>query len=138
MKQVAFIFTIFPFPITEHSLLRQNVGGALYLLANYYSVVHESVQARIQDVEGDPKDKAGLGSRLTKIRAKVFTKQMLMLANLRTHSGFQKFEIPIGGRFPKAQYDKLITSISRYRLMQMRSIRANVAQHNSICRAPLL
>lgn len=112
--QVAFVFTILPFPITEHSLLRQNAGGALYLLANYYSVVHESIQARIRDVEGDPNDKKSLGARLTKIRMKVFTKQMLMLTNLRTHSGFQKFEIPIGGRFPKQQYDVLIESISRY------------------------
>ena len=112
--QVAFIFTIFPFPITEHSLLRQNAGGALYLLANYYSVVHESVQARIRDAEGDPSDKKSLGNRLAKIRIKVFTKQMLMLSNLRTHSGFQKFELPIGGRFPKWQYDKLIASITRF------------------------
>jgi hypothetical protein len=105
---------MFPFPITEHSLLRQNAGGALYLLANYYSVVHESVQARIKNVEGDPNNKNSLGARLKKIRAKVFTKQLLMLTNLRSHSAFQKFEIPIGGKFPKRQYDKLIESVSRF------------------------
>ena len=85
----------------------------MYLLANYYSVVHESVQARIKDAEGDPNDKKSLGVRLNKIRAQVFTKQMLMLTNLRSHSAFQKFEIPIGGRFPKRQYDVLIDSVSR-------------------------
>lgn len=35
---VAWIFTIFPYPITEHSQFRKNFGSALYLLANYYSV----------------------------------------------------------------------------------------------------
>jgi hypothetical protein len=35
---VAWIFTIFPYPITEHSQVRKNLGSALYLLANYYSV----------------------------------------------------------------------------------------------------
>lgn len=36
----AFIWTIFPYPITEHSQFRKNLGSALYLLANYYSVRH--------------------------------------------------------------------------------------------------
>jgi hypothetical protein len=35
---VAWIFTIFPYPITEHSQFRKSLGSALYLLANYYSV----------------------------------------------------------------------------------------------------
>lgn len=35
---VAWIFTILPYPITEHSQLRKNLGSSLYLLANYYSV----------------------------------------------------------------------------------------------------
>lgn len=113
MVQVAFVFTILPYPMTEHSLLRQNVGGALYILANYYSIVHESIQARIKDVEGDLEDKNSLGARLTKLRTKVFTKQVLMLTNLRTFSDFQKYEIPVGGRFPKEQYDILVKSIDR-------------------------
>ena len=39
---VAWIFTIFPYPITEHSQLRKNLGSALYLLANYYSASSSS------------------------------------------------------------------------------------------------
>ena len=35
---LAWIWTIFPYPITEHSQLRQNLGSTLYLVANYYSV----------------------------------------------------------------------------------------------------
>ncbi|KIW03822.1 uncharacterized protein PV09_05121 [Verruconis gallopava] len=108
---VAFIFTILPYPITEHSLLRRTVGASLYLLANYYSIVHESIQARIKDAEGDPNDKKSLGAQLTKLRVKVFTKQMLVLTNLRTFAAFQKYEIPIGGRFPRQQYDTLVKSV---------------------------
>ena len=35
---VAWSFSIFPYPITEHSQLRKTLGSSLYLLANYYSV----------------------------------------------------------------------------------------------------
>ena len=35
---VAWVWTIIPYPITEHSQLRKNLGSSLYLLANYYSV----------------------------------------------------------------------------------------------------
>ena len=35
---VAYVFSVFPYPVTEHFQLRRNLGSALYLLANYYSV----------------------------------------------------------------------------------------------------
>lgn len=91
--------------------MRQNVGGSLYLLANYYSVVHETIRARVGDFEGDPSDSKSLGARLTKLRTKVFTKQLLMLVNLRNYQKFLKWEIPIGGKFPKQQYDVILKSI---------------------------
>ncbi|TID19071.1 MFS transporter [Venturia nashicola] len=107
---VAFIWTIFPYPISEHSILRQSLGGALYLLANYYSIIHETVQSRVRNDEGDPDDKQSPGHRLSKMRLKVFAKQMQILTSLKTYSSFVRWEIPIGGKFPKQQYDALITS----------------------------
>lgn len=107
---VAFIWTIFPYPISEHSILRQSLGGALYLLANYYSIIHETVQARVRNDEGDPDDKQSPGHRLSKMRLKVFAKQIQLLTSLKTYSSFVKWEIPIGGKFPKKQYDALIAS----------------------------
>ncbi|QDS77146.1 hypothetical protein FKW77_001332 [Venturia effusa] len=107
---VAFIWTVFPYPISEHSILRQSLGGALYLLANYYSIIHETVQARVRNDEGDPEDKQSPGHRLSKMRLKVFAKQMQILTSLKTYSNFIQWEIPIGGKFPKQQYDALITS----------------------------
>lgn len=82
-----------------------------------------------------------IGNRLTKIRAKIFVKQSLMLTNLRTYAGFQKFEIPLGGRFPKEQYDRLIESISRYvceAIAMLTRSSYNARQYNPIRRPPVL
>ncbi|KAL4754337.1 hypothetical protein BDW72DRAFT_166682 [Aspergillus terricola var. indicus] len=108
---VAFFWTFFPYPISEHSILRQNLGSSLYLLANYYSIIHETVTARMRGDEGDSALKTPAGRRLLKARNKVFAKQMIMLSSLRTYSEFLKWEVPIGGRFPKQQYDRIITCI---------------------------
>ena len=39
---VAFFWTIFPYPISEHSAMRRDLGGAIYLLADFYSIIHET------------------------------------------------------------------------------------------------
>jgi hypothetical protein len=105
---VAFIWTVFPFPISEHSLLRENLGAVLYLLANYYSIIHETVAARTRGDERVVTGTTSAGRRLEKARHKVFSKQILMLNNLQTYSAFLNWEIPIGGRFPKLQYENII------------------------------
>lgn len=110
---VAFIWTFFPYPISEHSVLRQSLGASLYLLANYYSVIHETVSARMRGDEGDLALKTSSGRRLLKARNKVFSKQMLMLNNLRTYAGFLNWEVAIGGRFPKKRYNSIITCIEK-------------------------
>ncbi|CAI6341072.1 unnamed protein product [Periconia digitata] len=114
---VAFFWTFFPFPITEHSALRQRLGGALYLSANFYSIMHETVMARIRGDEGDMTDKQCPGYKLAKARNKVFAKQMLTLQGLRMHSEMVKWEFPLGGKFPKKEYDEiieLVTNITNY------------------------
>jgi hypothetical protein len=110
---VAFFWTIFPYPISEHSVLRGDLGGALYLLANYNSIVHETVAARLRRDEGDPTDKKSPGNQLAKARVKVYNKQLLLLNSLKTYSNFIKWEIPIGGRFPHEQYNTIISSIEQ-------------------------
>ncbi|KAF2762797.1 hypothetical protein EJ05DRAFT_534275 [Pseudovirgaria hyperparasitica] len=107
---VAFIWNFFPYPITEYSALRSSLGGSLYLLANYYSIVHETVKVRLHDAEGDAGDKNSPGRRLEKERLRVFSKQMMMFTQMRTISDFTKWEVPIGGRFPKDTYDSIIQS----------------------------
>ncbi|KAF2658887.1 hypothetical protein K491DRAFT_592135 [Lophiostoma macrostomum CBS 122681] len=105
---VAFIWTFFPYPISEHSALRQKLGGALYLSANFYSIVHETVMARVRGDEGDVEDTASPGYQLTKARNKVFAKQMLLLQSLKMHSSFVRWEFPLGGKFPQKEYDAII------------------------------
>jgi len=105
--------TVFPYPISEHSELRRNLGSSLYLLANYYSVVIETVKFRVrgdfQNLHFDEKEHPA--KKLEKIRQTVFSKSVLLLQGLRTHSGFIKYDVPIGGRFPRQNYDRIIARI---------------------------
>lgn len=110
---VAFIWTFFPFPVSEHSAVRRKLGASLYLAANYYSVTHETVMGRIRGDEGDPTDKASPGYQLAKARHRVFAKQQLLLQGLRTHNSFVKWEFPIGGKFPKKHYDSIIQLVAK-------------------------
>lgn len=110
---VAFFWTFFPYPITEHSILRTKLGGALYLSANLYSIMHETVMARIRGDGGDPDDKTNPSYKLLKARNKVFAKQMLTLQALRQHSAMVSYEFPLGGKFPKKEYDAIIGYVSK-------------------------
>jgi hypothetical protein len=110
---VAFIWTYFPYPITEHSALRQKLGGALYLSANFYSIMHETVMARIRGDEGDLEDKSSPGAKLEKARNKVFAKQMLTLQGLQMHSKMVAWEFPLGGKFPKEEYLAIISYVTK-------------------------
>jgi hypothetical protein len=109
----AFVWTVFPYPISDHSVLRRDVGGSLYLLANYYSVVHATLSARMRLTEGNLADKASIGSRLQKARVKVYNKQMLLLNDMKTYSQFVRWEPTIGGRFPQKQYDNIVQCIEK-------------------------
>ncbi|KAK4989139.1 hypothetical protein LTR50_003475 [Elasticomyces elasticus] len=108
---VAWIWTFFPFPVSDHSQLRKNLGSSLYLLANFYSVVHETVKARIRGDEGDMTLKTSPGRRLEKARNTVFAKSLLLLGGLRTRADFVRYDIPIGGRFPAATYAQIIDRV---------------------------
>ncbi|KAH0342394.1 hypothetical protein KCU81_g5792, partial [Aureobasidium melanogenum] len=111
---VAWVWTIFPYPISEHSELRRDLGSSLYLLANYYSVVVETVKLRVR---GDFQELNAFdeghnpAKKLEKIRQTVFSKSVLLIQGLRTHSGFLQYEVPIGGRFPRQNYDRIINRI---------------------------
>ncbi|KAK5167434.1 uncharacterized protein LTR77_007133 [Saxophila tyrrhenica] len=108
---LAYIFSIFPYPITEHSQLRKNLGSCLYLTANYYSVVHETVQVRLAGAEGDTTAKGSPGHQLEKNRQRIFAKCQALLGGLRTQSGFVKYDIPIGGKFPSELYTQITSDL---------------------------
>lgn len=98
---MAFVWTIFPYPLSDRSWLRQDLGSTLYLLANYYSIVHSTIGARMHNTEGDMGSKSSPGRRLEKVRHRVFGKLMLLLPSLTQHSEWQKWELTIGGKFPR-------------------------------------
>ena len=83
----------------------------MYLLANYYSIVHELASSRIRGDDGDPDDKESPGYRLEKKRTKVFSKMMLALSGLKAYAQFQKWEVPVGGKFPSKQYAAIIDHV---------------------------
>ena len=110
---VAFIWTFFPFPLTARSQLRKDLGASLYLLANYYSCVHTTVRMRLDGSGGNPQDKTSPERRLDKARAQVFTKELALLAGLRQHSAFTKWEPTLGGKFPRQKYDTIIQEVQK-------------------------
>ncbi|KAK9233846.1 hypothetical protein V1525DRAFT_415095 [Lipomyces kononenkoae] len=108
---VAWIWSYIPYPITAKSVLRRQLGESIYLLANFYSVVHTTIKSRIDGTGGDPEDKNSPEKRLEKARSKILAKQMGILAKLRQHSAFTTFEPTLGGKFPKAIYDIIIDEV---------------------------
>jgi len=79
---------------------------SLHLLANYYSVVHSTIGARMQGTEGNMKLKSSPGKRLEKARHKIFGKLMLLIPSLKQHADWQKWEPTIGGKFPRVRKNK--------------------------------
>lgn len=100
---VAFFWTIFPYPLTDRSWLRRDLGSTLYLLANYYSVVHSTIRARMHDEEGDISVKTSPGAVLKKARHKIFGKLLMLIPSLQQHADWQKWELTIGGKFPRVR-----------------------------------
>lgn len=86
---MAFVWTIFPYPLSDRSWLRKDLGSTLYLLANYYSVVHSTIGARLHGTEGDMELKDSPGRKLEKVRYKVFQKLLVLLPSLQ-----RKFLLP--------------------------------------------
>ncbi len=106
---VAFIWTYFPYPVTTHATLRKDLGNTLYLLANYYSCTHSTVETRLRKTPtalNNPKNDPMY--RLDKARHRVFDKLLVMLNRLREQSNFIRYEPVFGGKFPKKTYDELI------------------------------
>ncbi len=85
----------------------------MYLLANYYAVVHSIITSKMRQVGGDMEDEDSPGRKLEKMRQKIFGKLALMLPSLRQHSDWQRFELSIGGQFPKEEYDAITKRLSK-------------------------
>ena len=110
---VAYFWTIFPYPVTEHSELRRDVSSALYLIAQYYSAIHETVLARTHGREGNTSQKTSPGYMLMKVRQKQFTHVQRILNQIREVSSYTNWQIFLGGRFPREKYTAISSHLER-------------------------
>jgi hypothetical protein len=77
--------------------------------------MHEQVMSRIRGDAGDEEnDKESPGYALNKARNKVFAKQMLTLQGLKMHTSFLKWEFPLGGKFPRQDYEDILGYVTKY------------------------
>jgi hypothetical protein len=60
------------------------------------------------------KSKHSPGRLLQKNRIKVYGKCFMLVESLKQHSAFTAFEPTIGGEFPKAEYDAIITEVEQW------------------------
>lgn len=119
---ISFFWVVFPYPITAKSRLRNMLGRGLFVLAEFYSAMHATVEVWLGEI--DTAGAAGNSTiviqggnrsheKLAKRRQKLFKEEMTLLNALRAHSHFTTFEPPIGGKFPKQTYDALISETQR-------------------------
>ena len=113
---VAYIWTIFPFPVSESTELRKDLAVSLNLMSAFYENVHETVHARVTGRGGDVSTKGSHAYNLDKARTTIFSKLIFVISTLNTNSAFSRFQLVVGGRFPHEKYEELIACIRRLML----------------------
>ncbi|OLN85314.1 Uncharacterized protein C57A7.05 [Colletotrichum chlorophyti] len=114
---IAFMWTIFPSPVTDRRWLRRDLSASLYLLANYFSVINVTIKSTMEETHGDIKMPGTPAHKMAKERQRILGKLLLILPSLDQHAQWQKWEPDIGGKFPRDTYEDVIrrsTSIMRY------------------------
>lgn len=108
---VAYVFTIFPVPITEGSVLSKDLGVSLFLLANYVSSTTSTVDHRLQDKEGDMGLRSSPERKLEKSLQDLLQKQLSLQNLMRQNLSCMDWGLNIGGEFPKEIYKTIIEEI---------------------------
>ncbi|KAG4438513.1 hypothetical protein IFR05_005987 [Cadophora sp. M221] len=108
---VAYIWTIFPVPITEASVLRRDLGGSLFMLAKYLSSVTATVDLRLSDEGGDASLPSSPLRRLEKLTRKFLEKEVVLLNSMRQNLAFVPWEPKVGGDFPTKIYTALVEEV---------------------------
>lgn len=108
---IAYIFTIFPVPISESSVLRRNLGNSILLLAKYMNATTATVDFRLSEKEGDISLKDSPGRKLQKIRKRTLQKEVALINSMRQNISFLDWEPRLGGDFPKKTYQLLVEEV---------------------------
>ena len=109
---VAYFWTIFPYPLSEHTELRSDLGHTLYLLAGYNSMVKETIMGRTKRGAGPglletPQDHNDNDNMAT-LKKKHQTELQMSFAHLRQQLNMTKYQVILGGRYPQDKYAELI------------------------------
>lgn len=110
---VAFIWTVFPVQVNEGSIIRQNTGESLFLLAEYFGSVMTTVNENFK-MRHNLAQQSGAGSRLEKVRRRLLGRQITLLNSMHQNLIDVSWEPRAGGRFPKETYEAIIKEIQRW------------------------
>ena len=89
--------------MTSRSQVRKLLGRGLFVLANFYSCIHTTIEVWIEDAQSPPS--------LAKTRETLFSEEMTLITVMRMFSQFMVYEPPVDGKFPKSTYDSIISEI---------------------------
>ena len=118
---IAYVWTLFPYPITDRGLLGDKLGDILILLAQFYDCGHSIASLKLRGlVQGEgmmtlesSTNTGGVARRLTRTQERLFQQIMTLIPPSRMHALFQRFDVPIGGRFPVGSYMSIMQEAMR-------------------------
>ncbi|PGH14270.1 hypothetical protein AJ80_06010 [Polytolypa hystricis UAMH7299] len=108
---VSFIWIVFPYPTSSSSQVRRLLSRSLFILANFYSCMHTTIEVWINQEQGSLDDDQSPAHLLERARNQLYVEQISILARLREQSEFTRYEPAIGGRFPRETYDAIAAEI---------------------------
>ncbi|KAM6514346.1 hypothetical protein FALCPG4_015494 [Fusarium falciforme] len=110
---IAFFWTVFPSPLTDRTWLRRDLSAAIYLLANYLSVIISAMQTQLEGTAGDIGSATSPAYHLLSVRRKIFGKFVRLMSSIESHLAWQRWEPTIGGSFPFQAYQEVIMRTAR-------------------------
>ncbi|KAH8658195.1 hypothetical protein BX600DRAFT_400895 [Xylariales sp. PMI_506] len=110
---IGFLWTIFPSPITDRTLLRRDLSATMYLLANYFSVINSALASILDGTHGDLRDPGSPAHRLLRVRDDIFSQIQALLPSMTQHAAWERWEPTFGGRFPREEYQEIIRRSNR-------------------------
>lgn len=105
---LAFIFTIFPFPVTSKDILRQDVARQFHLLSNMYSLTKARSSVIVLS------DGANESQLLRKFMGKVAFQCIAVQVRCMENLSYSSWEPNLSYRFPKETYSELLSSMRRF------------------------
>jgi hypothetical protein len=108
---VAWFWTVFPYPVSEHDELRKTLASCIGSLTRYYALMQETVQRRLRGEEGWSEPGLEQKKRVERHRAELATQCSAHLRTMRGHLKALKWDIRLGCKFPVKQYERAITSV---------------------------